>query len=86
MDYPKRRADVDVRVVNGEAVLLDLDGNLIHQLNQTATLLWNWCDGSSSAVDLTNKLSETFAVEYDTAIRDVTLTLSQLEQQNLLES
>jgi hypothetical protein len=84
--YPKRRADLYVRFVNGEAVLLDLKGNLIHQLNPTATVLWNWWEGRFSAVELSNKLTEIFDIDHETARHDVTLVLSQLERLNLLES
>jgi hypothetical protein len=84
-DYPKRRSDLSVRVVEGETVIFDRHGGLIHQLNPTASWLWERCDGHSTIDDLVHQLIQAFDVEPETATRDVTAMMLQFQQLNLLE-
>ena len=60
--FPKRRSDVSAGVVDGETVLLDRKGNLVHQLNQTATYVWERCDGKTSETEVASQLTEVFEV------------------------
>lgn len=83
--YPKRRSDVSVRVVEGETVVLDRQGELIHQLNQTASSIWDRCDGESTLEEIANRLAEAFDVDSEAAARDVASVVGQLHSLNLLE-
>jgi len=85
MNYPRRRADVNSRVVEGELVVLDRQHELIHQLNLTATYIWERCDGTASVEDIAAQLAETFAVAYEAALHDVGRVLSDLQRLQLLE-
>ena len=84
--YPKHRSDVIVRVVDHETVVLDRQGELIHQLNETAGYIWDRCDGESTVADITNQLAEAFSVDPETARKDGAVIVSQLQQLNLLEA
>jgi hypothetical protein len=85
-DYPKRRADVNVRIVDGEVVVLDRQSNLIHQLNHTASYIWDRCDGQSTVAEIANQLAAVFDVDANTASQDVATTIMQLHSRGLLES
>jgi len=65
MNYPRRRTDVNSRVVEEETVVLDRHHEFIHQLNLTATYIWERCDGKASIEDIAAQLAETFDVEYE---------------------
>jgi hypothetical protein len=84
-DYPKRRSDVNVRVVDGEVVILDRQAELIHQLNHTASYIWDRCDGHSTAAEIATQLVTAFDVDASTAIHDVATTVSQLYRLGLLK-
>ena len=45
MKNPTRRAEFEERIVEGEMVVMDKESEQIHQLNQTASLIWQLCDG-----------------------------------------
>ena len=83
--YRKRRSDVCTRVVEGEMVVLDRQVGLIHQLNQTASYIWERCDGICTMAAITYQLAEAFDVDRETAAKDVEAIVSQLEELNLLE-
>ena len=82
---PKRRSDVNVRVIEGETVVLDRKGARIHQLNRTASYIWDRCDGGSTIEEIAGQLAESFAVDAKTAARDAVATVRQLQRLNLLE-
>jgi hypothetical protein len=85
-DHPKRRVDVNVRMVDGEVVVLDRQSDLIHQLNHTASYIWDRCDGQSTMAEIANRLAAAFHVDADTAVQDVATTIRQLHSLGLLES
>ena len=85
MNHPRRRTDVNSRVVEGEMVVLDRHHEFIHQLNLTATYIWERCDGKASLEDIAAQLAETFDVEYETALNDVVRVIRDFQHLQLLE-
>jgi Coenzyme PQQ synthesis protein D (PqqD) len=85
-DHPKRRSDVSVRVVEGETVVFDRQGGVIHQLNHTASWIWERCDGTSTVDAIIDQLAQVFDVDHDTATEDVVTIIGQFQQLHLLES
>lgn len=83
---PKRRSDVRVRHVEGESVILDRQTGRIHQLNRTASYLWERCDGHATLEDLCAHLLQAFDVEAQTAAADVAAIVRQLQTLHLLDS
>jgi len=76
---------MSVRAVGNETVVLDRQGELVHQLNQTASYIWDRCDGKSTVPGITNQLAEAFSVDPETAQKDGAVIVSQLQKLNLLE-
>ena len=83
--FPKRRSDLNFGIVDGETVVLDRKGNFIHQLNQTATCVWERCDGKTSGAELALQLTEAFDVNPKAAAEDVAAIVLQFRKLNLLE-
>ena len=63
---------------------MDEDSGLIHQLNQTATLIWRKSGEGLSAQATARLLAENFEIGEDVARRDVAHTLEKLRALNLV--
>jgi len=85
-NIPRRRTDLNARLVEDEVVVLDRKADQVHQLNQTASFIWERCDGRSTPRDIAEQLVEAFEVDPDTAATSVTAALQQFTRLGLLES
>ena len=81
-----RRTDLLVRTIDGEIVILDKRACKIHQLNVTASLIWQCCDGNNTADAIAAIIAEHFACQIQTVVDDVRSALRQLEVLGLIES
>jgi len=85
-EHPRQREDVNARTVGGEIILLDRASNQIHQLNVTASFVWQRCDGRHTAAAIAEALTAAFDVDPDTARDAITAALRQFDQLGLLRS
>ena len=83
--YPLRRADVNVRTVGDETVVLDRRRRRIHQLNATASFVWRRCDGRHAVDDIAAGLVDDFDVDPVIAEKDAAETVRQLAEAGLLQ-
>jgi hypothetical protein len=74
------------REVNGEVLVLDDRAQIIHQLNPTASFIWQQAQRGSAAAEIAVALAEQYDVELETAHRDVASTLARLKELNLVTS
>ncbi|MBA2379038.1 MAG: PqqD family protein [Blastocatellia bacterium] len=79
-----RKNGLVIQEVPNEVLVLDLNSNKAHCLNETAALVWKSCDGNNSVSDIANlvKASKGAAVSDDL----VWLAIDQLNESNLLEA
>lgn len=70
--------------MDGEMLVLDDQNGFIHQLNQTASFVWQQCDGKSSMMEIVRRLADEFDVEDDVATRDVADIIKKLRDLKLL--
>lgn len=83
---PKRRADVTTRDVNGETLILDRKHEDVHQLNGSASYVWQCCDGRISVHEIAVAMAKDFSIDLEVAERDVADIISQLAALDLLET
>ncbi len=82
---PKRRGDLNYRSIDGETLILNRQDDRLHQLNATASFIWDCCDGNSNLADIVDRLAGAYEVDSNTARKDVEEILSNLRRSNLLE-
>ena len=73
----KPRPDLATEIVDGELIVLDKTAGKVHQLNLTASFVWN-CLGDGIAIEeIASMLSEDCDIEPETALSDVHTVLAQ---------
>jgi hypothetical protein len=80
----RHRPGLSVRLVDGELVILDRDTQKIHQLNSTASFVWNRLAEESDLADVARELSSLFEVEENVALEDVRRIVEKLTELQLL--
>jgi len=83
--HPKRRSDLNYRTIEGETVILNRKEGRLHQLNPTASFIWDCCDGGSNIADIIDRLAGAYEVDFSTARKDVEEILLNLRSSHLLE-
>ena len=72
------RRGLSSRVVDGERVILDRDNGRVHQLNSTATLVWDRLEAGEQPSEIAAELSERFDVARAQALADVVRIVEEL--------
>lgn len=84
--HPKRRTDVTTRDINGEILILDRKNEDVHQLNSSASYVWQNCDGQVSVRDIAVAMAKDFSIDFEVAEKDVNELIGKLRALGLLES
>jgi hypothetical protein len=66
------------RIINGEAVVVNLKENTFHTLNPVATFIWEQADGQIKAGQMIEKICQEFEVDWNTAEKDCLDFLGEL--------
>jgi hypothetical protein len=72
------------RVLDGEAVLLDLGGGNYFGLNEVGTTLWSAIESGATLEELVAKVVATYDVSFEVARADVASLLDELRAQGLV--
>lgn len=82
---PKIRSDLTVVELEGEAVIYDDETRQVHYLNQTATIVFNLCDGSSTIKELAGDIADAFSLQQDEVERQVRTVLRNFREAGFME-
>ena len=72
------------RIIDGEAVVVNLADNTFHALNPVATFIWQQANGKTSVKEIAQKMRREFEVEWDTAEKDCLEFISELVNKGML--
>lgn len=73
------------RLIEEEAILLDLEEGEVLRLNPVGAEIWNAIDGSRTVEEIVAHMCHTFEVSHRTARRDVHRFLKRLLRHELVE-
>lgn len=73
------------RLIEEEAILVDLDEGEILRFNPVGAEIWNAIDGTRTVAEIVTHICQTFEVSHRTARRDVFRFLKQLLRHELVE-
>jgi hypothetical protein len=74
-----------IREVGGEVLVLDSESDQIHQLNSTASFIWQNLKDGASASETARRLAEQFDVDENMALADVEDILGKLRALGVIE-
>ena len=80
----KRREGLILRKVQQDLLLLDTEFNQIHQLNETASFIWENWEQVPDPVGIARLLAQKFDVEEQVVLNDVSAIVGRLQELNLL--
>lgn len=81
---PTRHPRLASRVLNGEAVLIDPDRNVVRMLNPVGSRIWELADGTRTIEQIADVLVEEFEVEPLQARQSVAKFVDELAGKELL--
>jgi hypothetical protein len=81
---PIKLSEIKERNVGNEIMLYDLTGKTIHVLNDTASFIWNFCDGNHTVSDMAKNASELFNIPVEQAIPDIEECLENFKKLNII--
>ena len=74
------------RIVDGEAVIINLKNNELNVLNPVATFIWEQLNGRTQLKEIVRKLSEEFKIDCKTAEKDCIDFISQIRNKGIVIS
>jgi PqqD family protein of HPr-rel-A system len=83
---PKRRDDLAIVELDGEAVIYDETSGKLHHLNPSATIVFSLCDGSGTVKDLAAEISAALDLQPSEVERQIRSVLKEFRAEGLLES
>ena len=83
--YPKTKTEnIISQEISDELIICNLEEDKVFCFNNTAKLVWNFCDGRNSIKEIVAELNKTTGGEFTAEI--VKLAVQQFDKSSLLES
>jgi hypothetical protein len=80
----KNNEKIAHRIIDGEAVVVNLTDSTFHTLNPVATFIWQQADGQTRVKEIAQKVCQEFEVDWDTAEKDCLELISGLVNKDML--
>ncbi len=75
---PNPHPQVAATIADGQAVIVLADSGNVTILNETATRVWQLCDGTHTIEQIVQTIADEYSVEQSTAQQDVDNLLEQM--------
>ena len=80
----KPKPGLAIESVDGEAIVLDQEAGQVHQLNESAALVWNGLGEGQTADEIATSLCGAFGIEHEQAVSDVQAVIAQFQELGLI--
>jgi hypothetical protein len=84
-DQVYRKKDIPWRIIEGEAIVVEVDRDEIIHLNETGAEIWNVVDGKTTVSEIIEHICGVFEVSEEVAERDTLQFLGQLIDMGIVE-
>jgi hypothetical protein len=84
--FPERNPKLAWREIDGEAVIISPEDSHVHELNETASLIWTSADGRHSVDDIAGVMAARYDVPLPVAKADTCELIELLSARGLLLS
>ena len=85
MPLPRKRSGLRVREIDGETVILDEARGHMHNLNITASFIFDQVNGERTIDEISRDLANAFGIPRETADQDTKAFLELLRLREILE-
>ena len=82
--FPERNPKLAWREIDGEAVIISPEDSHVHELNETASLIWKHADGSHTVDEIASIVAAGYDVPLPLARADVSELIEMLGARGLL--
>jgi hypothetical protein len=83
-EYYELNSDVAHREIEGQVLLLTPDDDVLYTLNGTGKLAWELLASGASPREIAARIAATYAIDLETAERDVAAFLDELERRGVV--
>lgn len=81
---PLRADDMRMLRLDDECLICDVEGRPLYALNDTASALWELCDGSTRFDEIVDAICAVCAIDPGQAIDDIRRTLADFDRAGLI--
>ncbi len=81
---PLKSSHVAWQMVDGEAVILHISGQVLRGLNAVASYVWERIDGKQTIEKIAQEVSENFSRAEENVLEDVKIFLGELVKKNMV--
>ena len=84
MACPRKSQATAFRIINDEAVILNLDSSVYYTLNEVGARIWDLCDGTNNIENIAATICNEFEVTREIAFKDILELMNDLSQEGLI--
>ena len=80
-----KRSDAKDKIIDGKAIIINLESGSYFLLNETGSRLWQLLDGKRNVKEIVKKIHSEFEAEQHIIEKDVSELIAKLEKEGLVE-
>ena len=82
--YVIRNDKTAFRVIDGEAIIMTLENNTLHTLNNVGSRIWELSDGSMTLREIIDAIQSEYDVDYNEGKADCISFIEELQNKHML--